>query len=138
MELITITDQHGASPSPEPLVDGLFPGVEPESRPRLFPDKTVYFLSARVHPGESPAQVNLNTSRCLSKSKTLAHHHKLMPLQIQDPSPSSQVDASPIPHPEHHKPAPIDWCMLTDFANKSLFPLLVDVGWIYGLYRQQG
>ena len=25
-------------------------------RPRLFPNKTYFFLSARVHPGESPAQ----------------------------------------------------------------------------------
>lgn len=56
MELVTITDNHGASTEREPLIPCLFPGADPDSRPFKFPDKHVFFLSARVHPGESPAQ----------------------------------------------------------------------------------
>jgi len=56
MELVTITDNYGITPEKEPLVPGLFPGADPLSRPNIFPDKKIFFLSARVHPGESPAQ----------------------------------------------------------------------------------
>lgn len=58
IELLTISDMYGISQDKEPGIEGLFPDQPPESpnRPHLFPDKTYYFLSARVHPGETPAQ----------------------------------------------------------------------------------
>ena len=40
-----------------PLFSGLFPETnKPECRPPNFPKKEVVFISARVHPGEVPAQ----------------------------------------------------------------------------------
>lgn len=56
VELLTITDAHGASEEREADLPGLFPRGTHESRPHQFPEKRFYFLSARVHPGESPAQ----------------------------------------------------------------------------------
>mmetsp|Transcript_33874 Transcript_33874/g.52761 ORF Transcript_33874/g.52761 Transcript_33874/m.52761 type:complete len:523 (+) Transcript_33874:439-2007(+) len=56
VELITVSDMHGISDIREEPREGLFPGQTPDQRPYKFLDKTYYFLTARVHPGEAPAQ----------------------------------------------------------------------------------
>ncbi|EKX31473.1 hypothetical protein GUITHDRAFT_159045 [Guillardia theta CCMP2712] len=54
MEVLTITDYFGASSEREEEIENLFP--EGKQRPLVFPEKKYFVLSARVHPGESPAQ----------------------------------------------------------------------------------
>eukprot|EP01041_Mallomonas_annulata_P007547 gene7547-15463_t len=54
IDLITISSKYGLSDEIEPLLPGLFP--DSNVRPNIFPDKLVIFVSARVHPGEVPAQ----------------------------------------------------------------------------------
>jgi murein tripeptide amidase MpaA len=40
----------------EAMIPTLFPQSTPITRPPQFPDKEIIFVSARVHPGEVPAQ----------------------------------------------------------------------------------
>jgi murein tripeptide amidase MpaA len=58
IDLLTITSADGASTTEtEPLLSGLFPDTKAiTERPPVFPEKEVVFVSARVHPGEVPAQ----------------------------------------------------------------------------------
>lgn len=59
VDLLTISSVDGALPEREPLLPGLFPDVlspAKSNRPPLFAGKEVVFVSARVHPGEVPAQ----------------------------------------------------------------------------------
>ena len=57
VELLTITDVGGMSEEAEGSMEGCFPDTGPAGRSvRLFPGKTYFLLSARVHPGEAPAQ----------------------------------------------------------------------------------
>lgn len=60
IDLLTITSVDGAHKTErEPLLPGLFPEMMSESqnkRPFVFPNKEVFLISARVHPGEVPAQ----------------------------------------------------------------------------------
>lgn len=59
LDLLTITSVDGASAEKEPLLPGLFPDTLSPSqsrRPPVFPNKEVIIVSARVHPGEVPAQ----------------------------------------------------------------------------------
>ncbi len=57
VDLITITNANGILlEQREEALDGLFPNSVKELRPHLFPKKEVIFVSARVHPGEVPAQ----------------------------------------------------------------------------------
>lgn len=60
LDMLTITSVDGASPTEK---ETLFPGLFPEilsplqsNRPPVFPNKEVIIVSARVHPGEVPAQ----------------------------------------------------------------------------------
>ena len=55
VDLITITSCHGMEATRESYIDGLFPEGKSTPRPHHFADKKVYFLSSRVHPGETPA-----------------------------------------------------------------------------------
>ena len=63
VDLLTISSINGAGD--EGLVEAsphvsLFPShSEMERRPPVFPDKRIVFISARVHPGEAPAQHTL-------------------------------------------------------------------------------
>jgi murein tripeptide amidase MpaA len=43
----------------EKLIEGLFPDSDSSSRPFMF-DKPTIFISARVHPGETPASYVLD------------------------------------------------------------------------------
>lgn len=58
IDLLTITAPNGVCESErEPLLSGLFPDTkQPSDRPPVFREKEVVFVSARVHPGEVPAQ----------------------------------------------------------------------------------
>ncbi len=59
IDLVTISSVDGASKTErEPLLCDLFPDSisGPNTRPPIFPGKEVVFISARVHPGEVPAQ----------------------------------------------------------------------------------
>lgn len=59
LDLLTISSVDGASSEREPLLPGLFPDtLSPSSsnRPPVFSNKEVIIVSARVHPGEVPAQ----------------------------------------------------------------------------------
>jgi hypothetical protein len=60
VELITISSHNGmAKDQREDRLTNLFPIAE-EPRPFKFPNKKVVFLSARVHPGETPSSFVLN------------------------------------------------------------------------------
>lgn len=61
MEMLTITKDVKRTEQREALLDGLFLDAngDPESRPYLF-DKPTIFISARVHPGETPASFVLD------------------------------------------------------------------------------
>ena len=59
VDLVTITSCDGASQEQEALLPCLFPDTlspKDSKRPLVFPDKEIVFISARVHPGEVPAQ----------------------------------------------------------------------------------
>jgi len=58
IDLLTISSVDGlSSTEKEPLLSGLFPDAsKTEERPPVFPEKEIVFVSARVHPGEVPAQ----------------------------------------------------------------------------------
>lgn len=53
VELLTVSGSEGMLEEEEERLDGLFPDGRP--RPRRFAHKQVFFLSGRVHPGETPA-----------------------------------------------------------------------------------
>ena len=53
VDLLTLSGSDGMLEEEEERLEGLFPEGRP--RPRLFRDKKVVFVSARVHPGEVPA-----------------------------------------------------------------------------------
>ncbi|CAM9542163.1 unnamed protein product, partial [Hapterophycus canaliculatus] len=57
VDLLTVTDCHGVLDEREPQIDQhLFPERVPSKRrPFEFENKDVVFVSARVHPGETPA-----------------------------------------------------------------------------------
>lgn len=71
VEMLTVTDAHGASQEREPLLDDhgdiaathhLFPEVRfgQAQRPPQYPQKQEVIISARVHPGETPASFVLD------------------------------------------------------------------------------
>jgi len=53
VDLLTVTGTEGMLAEEEERIAGLFPDGRP--RPRRFENKQIFFLSARVHPGETPA-----------------------------------------------------------------------------------
>ncbi|ODN06407.1 Cytosolic carboxypeptidase-like protein 5 [Orchesella cincta] len=59
VELITVTSMNGVSNAREERLTNLFP-ITSEPRPFKFPGKKVVFMSARVHPGETPSSFVLN------------------------------------------------------------------------------
>ncbi len=61
VELLTISDHSGRSKVREPHMKNLFPENNKNPRPFTFSkDKLVIFISARVHPGETPSSYLLN------------------------------------------------------------------------------
>lgn len=54
VDLLTISSHHDITTECEPRLPHLFP-EESTCRPKKFVDKKVIFLSARVHPGETPS-----------------------------------------------------------------------------------
>ncbi|KAL3280285.1 hypothetical protein HHI36_017776 [Cryptolaemus montrouzieri] len=59
VDLLTITSKKGMSNAREARLKNLFTN-ENVPRPHRFPDKKVIFLSARVHPGETPSSFVFN------------------------------------------------------------------------------
>jgi len=59
VDLITISAFNGISDEREERLTNLFP-IQDEFRSFKFPNKKVIFLSARVHPGETPSSFVLN------------------------------------------------------------------------------
>ncbi|KAM6326836.1 cytosolic carboxypeptidase-like protein 5 isoform 3-T3 [Alca torda] len=59
VDLLTITSCHGMLEKREPRLDKLFPDTA-TPRPRRFAGKRVFFLSSRVHPGETPSSFVFN------------------------------------------------------------------------------
>ncbi|XP_071483776.1 cytosolic carboxypeptidase-like protein 5 [Diadema antillarum] len=59
VDLVTISSCHGLTSEREPRLHGLFPDTSTE-RARKFKHKRVFFLSSRVHPGETPASFVFN------------------------------------------------------------------------------
>ena len=57
VEMLTVTADTRRLPEKEDVIEGLFPLNEP--RPHKF-DKPTIFISARVHPGETPASYVLD------------------------------------------------------------------------------
>lgn len=53
---ITSLDGFSDDQPREPVVPGMFPAADSEPRCHAFPQRRVAFVSARVHPGETPAQ----------------------------------------------------------------------------------
>jgi hypothetical protein len=61
MEMITLTKDLKRTEEREELIEGLFPEANGDvtTRPFIF-DKPTVFISARVHPGETPASFVLD------------------------------------------------------------------------------
>ncbi|KAM4043212.1 cytosolic carboxypeptidase-like protein 5 isoform 1-T3 [Anomaloglossus baeobatrachus] len=59
VDLLTISSCHGMMEEREPRLDKLFPDRSC-SRPFRFSGKKVFFLSSRVHPGETPSSFVFN------------------------------------------------------------------------------
>ncbi|XP_041105717.1 cytosolic carboxypeptidase-like protein 5 isoform X2 [Polyodon spathula] len=59
VDLITVTSCHGMMEEQEPRLEKLFPD-NCTPRPRQFSGKRVFFLSSRVHPGETPSSFVFN------------------------------------------------------------------------------
>ncbi|NWU05699.1 CBPC5 protein, partial [Cephalopterus ornatus] len=59
VDLLTVTSCHGMQEKREPRLDKLFPDTS-TPRPRRFAGKRVFFLSSRVHPGETPSSFVFN------------------------------------------------------------------------------
>ncbi|KAM8953323.1 cytosolic carboxypeptidase-like protein 5 [Pelodytes ibericus] len=59
VDLLTITSCHGMTAEREPRLDKLFPDAS-IPRPHRFNGKRVFFLSSRVHPGETPSSFVFN------------------------------------------------------------------------------
>uniref|UniRef100_UPI00358F72B2 cytosolic carboxypeptidase-like protein 5 isoform X2 n=1 Tax=Myxine glutinosa TaxID=7769 RepID=UPI00358F72B2 len=59
VDLLTISSCHGLMEEREPRIEGLFPVIN-ERRPPTFQGKRVFFLSSRVHPGETPSSFVFN------------------------------------------------------------------------------
>ncbi|MEW5317817.1 MAG: hypothetical protein WDW38_009085 [Sanguina aurantia] len=60
VELITITDAFGATDDPEVLTGGVCECRALEPPAAVFPSKKIFFVSSRVHPGETPASHMFN------------------------------------------------------------------------------
>ncbi|XP_068792682.1 cytosolic carboxypeptidase-like protein 5 isoform X3 [Struthio camelus] len=59
VDLLTVTSCHGMLEKREPRLDKLFPDST-TPRPHCFAGKRVFFLSSRVHPGETPSSFVFN------------------------------------------------------------------------------
>lgn len=58
VDLLTITSHHGITTDREERLKNLFP--DNQERPHKFQNKKVIFVSARVHPGETPSSFVFN------------------------------------------------------------------------------
>ncbi|XP_072940180.1 cytosolic carboxypeptidase-like protein 5 isoform X2 [Epargyreus clarus] len=58
VDLLTITSHHGITTEREERLKNLFP--ENQERPFKFQNKKIIFISARVHPGETPSSFVFN------------------------------------------------------------------------------
>ncbi|XP_070705858.1 cytosolic carboxypeptidase-like protein 5 [Pempheris klunzingeri] len=59
VDLLTVTNCNGMQEEREPRLPKLFPDTN-TPRPHRFPGKRVFFLSSRVHPGETPSSFVFN------------------------------------------------------------------------------
>ncbi|XP_050964143.1 cytosolic carboxypeptidase-like protein 5 isoform X1 [Labeo rohita] len=59
VDLITVSSCHGLLEEREPRLERLFPDLG-TPRPHCFSGKRVFFLSSRVHPGETPSSFVFN------------------------------------------------------------------------------
>ncbi|CAJ1077220.1 cytosolic carboxypeptidase-like protein 5 [Xyrichtys novacula] len=59
VDLLTVTNCSGMLEEREPRLPNLFPDTN-TPRPHRFPGKRVFFLSSRVHPGETPSSFVFN------------------------------------------------------------------------------
>ncbi|XP_047244787.1 cytosolic carboxypeptidase-like protein 5 isoform X3 [Girardinichthys multiradiatus] len=59
VDLLTVTNCSGMQEEREARLPKLFPDTN-TPRPHRFPDKRVFFLSSRVHPGETPSSFVFN------------------------------------------------------------------------------
>ncbi|XP_012781673.2 cytosolic carboxypeptidase-like protein 5 isoform X2 [Ochotona princeps] len=59
VDLLTITSCHGLREDREPRLEQLFPDTS-TPRPFRFTGKKIFFLSSRVHPGETPSSFVFN------------------------------------------------------------------------------
>ncbi|XP_041661649.1 cytosolic carboxypeptidase-like protein 5 isoform X2 [Cheilinus undulatus] len=59
VDLLTVTNCSGMQEEREPRLPKLFPDTN-TPRPHCFPGKRVFFLSSRVHPGETPSSFVFN------------------------------------------------------------------------------
>ncbi|XP_061900900.1 cytosolic carboxypeptidase-like protein 5 isoform X2 [Entelurus aequoreus] len=74
VDLLTVTNCSGMQDEREPRLPQLFPDAD-SPRPHHFAEKKVFFLSSRVHPGETPASFVFNgfLSFILRKDDPRAH-----------------------------------------------------------------
>ncbi|XP_070284961.1 LOW QUALITY PROTEIN: cytosolic carboxypeptidase-like protein 5 [Myotis yumanensis] len=59
VDLLTISSYHGLQEDREPRLEQLFPDIG-TPRPFRFTGKRIFFLSSRVHPGETPSSFVFN------------------------------------------------------------------------------
>ncbi|XP_065223197.1 cytosolic carboxypeptidase-like protein 5 isoform X1 [Planococcus citri] len=91
VDLITISSHHNITNVRETRLKGLFPDAS-APRPFLFKGKKVIFLSARVHPGETPSsfvmngimQLLLNRTDCSAIALRRLYVFKLIPMLNPD------------------------------------------------------
>jgi cytosolic carboxypeptidase protein 5 len=80
VDLITLTSKEGMLDVREELLENCFPehGDDQSKRPFKFRDKKVVFLTARVHPGETPASFVLNGILDLLTNKNREQGRRLL------------------------------------------------------------
>ncbi|KAI4882983.1 hypothetical protein NFI96_015784 [Prochilodus magdalenae] len=91
VDLLTVTSCHGMLDEREPRLDKLFPDHS-TPRPHRFAGKRVFFLSSRVHPGETPSSfvfigfLNFILSQDDPRAQTLRRMYvfKLIPMLNPD------------------------------------------------------
>lgn len=144
VDVITISSRLGILAAREPRLEGLFPdGGTP--RAHSFKDKKVFFLSARVHPGETPAshlfngllKFLLNTTD--PRAAALRRHYVfvMIPMLNPDGVKRGHYRADPrgvnlnrfyhCPRPDVHPSIFASRSLVVDFAEKDALKFYVDL-----------
>jgi len=144
LDLITITSHDGASTDLEDRLPGLFPDTT-NPRPPIFQNKKVFFISSRVHPGETPASHMFNgilgfLLRSKDPRAIAARKHfvfKLIPILNPDGVSLGHYRMDTLgrnlnrfydtPSPEEHPTIHAVRSLILDYAEKSMLDIYIDL-----------